>query len=128
VNIAKNLRVPWKLDPEDEGTIIFPRSFIDCQPVDTVYLSEDQDIQQHCCDSFRAHKEFLDQSNNLSVVSGQLSPLSLSFRFRSRRGRVEGARRKFESRLAVTTDIAVSYRSISKRYFEEEYLDERNLK
>ena len=67
MNIAKNFLVPWKLDPEDEGTIIL-RNFIDYQPVDTAYLSEDQDIQQQCCDGFRSHKEFLDQSNNLSVV------------------------------------------------------------
>jgi hypothetical protein len=70
---VKNLRVLWKLDPEDEGTIIF-RSFIDCQPVATAYISEDKGIQQHCCDSFRSHKEFLDQSNNLSIVWGKLSP------------------------------------------------------
>jgi hypothetical protein len=56
----KNLRVPWKLDPEDEGAFIL-RSFIDYQPVDTAYLSEDENIQQHCCDSLRSHKEFLDQ-------------------------------------------------------------------
>lgn len=72
MNIAKNLRVLWKLDTEDEGTIIL-RNFIDYQPVDTKYHSEDQDIQQHCCDSFRSHKEFLDQSNNFSVVWGKLS-------------------------------------------------------
>ena len=90
MKIAKNLRVPWKLDPEDEDTVIL-RSFIDCLSIDTVYISEDKGIQQHCCDSFRSHKEFLDQSNNLSVVWGQIEPLVyLSFRFRSRRGRVEG--------------------------------------
>jgi len=93
VNIAKNLRVPCKLDPEDEGTIIL-RSFSDYQPLNTAYLLEDQDIQQHCCDSLRSHKEFLDQSNNLSVFLRQIEPFFfyLSFRFRSRKGRVEGIR------------------------------------
>ena len=26
MNIAKNLRVPWKFDPEDEGTVILETS------------------------------------------------------------------------------------------------------